>query len=199
MTFSDLIIILRNTFQTPAGAMRQLQALELPISARWMALLLAVSLSTLLSAIVVGLYPQAAHPVLGILMVQPVVFALLQLGGTTIGAGLLALLGRAFGGRGNFADSLLLVAWVELLFLVIQAVQVLLLLILPPLSSLLGVVAMIAMIWVMVRMVQELHGFSNAVLVLLGLIFGTFLAVLILSVLAAALGFMPDLPPEMLQ
>ncbi len=137
----------------------------------------------------------AAPPVM--VLFPPFTFAALQLGLTAVASLLLFSLGRAFGGRGEFPDALLLVAWIELLFLGAQIIQVVLLIV-PVISGLFGLAAIVVLIWVIVRMIQELHGFSNPFLVFLGLIVGSFLAVVIVTVIAAALGLMPDIPPEML-
>ncbi|MFV0410271.1 MAG: Yip1 family protein [Paracoccus sp. (in: a-proteobacteria)] len=195
MTFSDLSVIIRNSFTAPDLAMRQLIALDLPLSARWMALGLAIAASTVISMLTVAMYPVAAPPVM--MLFSPFSFAAIQLTLTATGAVLLSSLGRIFGGRGNFADSLLLVAWIELLLLGAQLVQVLLLIV-PMISGLFGLAAVIALTWVMVRMIQALHKFSNVFLVFLGLIFGTIMTLLIAVSIASALGLMSEITPEML-
>ncbi|WBU54126.1 Yip1 family protein [Paracoccus sp. SCSIO 75233] len=195
----DLVSLARNTFRAPDLAMRHLRALDLPLAARWMALILSVALSTLLTAMSLALFPAGIPLVLVLLVQSPIQFALLQLGGLAICVFLLSSLGRMLGGRGDFADSLLVVAWVQLLYVVIQAAQLVLMLVLPLVASLFGMVATVIMFWITVRLVRALHGFSNSFLVFLGLLAGILLAVFLLSFIAAVLGLIPEIPPELLQ
>lgn len=62
---------------------------------------------------------------------QPLVLAGMQLVAIVLGAGLMAGVGRMFGGHGRFEDALLLTVWIEVMLLVVQLAQIVLSLALP--------------------------------------------------------------------
>ena len=188
MTGQDFSVLARTSFTDPALAVRQLQSLDLPMSARWLALLMAVALSSLLAAVGAMLFPVTVDTGLNTLTRQPLLLAALQLGGITLASWLVARVGRAFGGHGDFADALLVVVWIELLLLVIQAVQVVLMLIFPLFASLLGLAAIGVFVWLTVQMTKALHGFSNTMLVLLAMFATALLVGMVLSLVAGSLG-----------
>lgn len=196
MTFDDLIILARNTMRRPGLALRQLQSLDLLMQIRWMALLLVVALSSLLAGLSARLFPVPAETGLGFLTRQPFILAVAQMFGMTLTAWLIANVGRAFGGRGNFADSLLIVVWIEFLLLVVQLAQVVLMGVSPMFASAMGMAVIFLLVWLTVNMVKELHGFESAILVFLGLVGTALLTTIFLSVLAGALGLLPEIPAE---
>ncbi|MDO5603602.1 MAG: Yip1 family protein [Paracoccus sp. (in: a-proteobacteria)] len=198
MTFDDLITLTRNSFRDPDLAVRQLQSLDLPMSARWMALVLAVALSSFLAVLAALLFPVAVQPVIAVLSRDPFVLAAVQMAGMALAAWLIAVIGGSFGGRGDFADSLLVVVWIELLLSAVQFVQVIVMPLFPLIASLLGVAGAIAFVWLAVHLIKALHGFQSALLVLFGMVGGVMMTAVFLSVLAASLGLLPQLPPEVM-
>lgn len=196
MRLNDLVILTRNSVRDPALAVRQMQSLDLPMQARWMALLLVVALSAILGSLAVKIFPALVDGSLGIPVLSPLARVVLQTGGMVLTAWLIATVGRAFGGRGDFPDALLIVVWLEFLLISAQAAQILLMLVFPFLGSVLGIVALMLVVWLSVQLIKALHGFSSAVLVFIGLLAATLVTLIFLTVMAGALGLMPDLPPE---
>ncbi|MFD1797215.1 YIP1 family protein [Paracoccus aurantiacus] len=196
MTFDDFIILARNTFRDPPLAFAQLRRLDLPVSARWMALLLLAALSSIMAALAMRVFPALSDGGLGLPELSPMSRAGLQLAGMALTAWLVAVIGGAFGGRGDFSDALLVVAWLEFLMLAAQIVQLGVMLVFPLLGSMLGIAALLAILWASVQMIKALHGFSNAALVFMGLLGAGLVVLLFLSVMAGALGLMPELPAE---
>jgi hypothetical protein len=196
MNFNDLIGLARLTFRNPAQAVRTLQALDLPLAARWMALAVSVLLSTVLMVLIIKARPDSVLPILRDVPMQPVAYVLLQLAALGIGSWLLTVMGRAVGGQADFADVLLVVAWIELLLLSAQTVQAVVLLVSPLLSSLLGLVATAAIAWVSVQLLRAVHGIANPLVVILGLVAAFMLTVFFLSILAAVFGLIPEIPAE---
>ena len=129
-------------------------------------------------------------------MLSPLARVALQTGGMVLTAWLIATVGRAFGGQGDFPDALLIVIWLEFLLLVAQAAQVVLMLVFPFFGSILGIAALVVIAWLSVQMIKALHGFSSAFMVFVGLIGATLVTLIFLTVLAGAFGLMPQLPPE---
>ncbi|WP_282603728.1 Yip1 family protein [Paracoccus sp. PARArs4] len=196
MSFDDFKHLVRTTFRDPDAAARQLMGLDLPMQARWMALVLAVSVSALMAFLVSSIFPApegAEAPMLSVVR-QPLMLAAMQMAAIVMGAGLMAGVGRIFGGRGTFPDALILTVWIEVLLLIVQAAQVVLSLAVPPLASIAGIMAIALFLWLTVQFTKALHGFTSGPKVLL-VMFVTLIAMgTVLSFLAAALGLMPEMP-----
>lgn len=199
MTFDDLLGLARLTLRNPAQAVRVLQSLDLPMAVRWMGLIVIVSLSSILASLAMRIFPVLTESSLNLPDLSPISRAGLQLGGMVLSAWLVAGIGRAFGGRGDFPDALLILVWLECLMLAVQALQIVVMLLFPLFGSMLGIAALLAMVWLSVQMIKELHGFRNAALVFLGMMGAGLLTLIVLSVLAGALGLMPDIPAEVPQ
>ena len=67
-------------------------------------------------------------------------------------------------------------------------------LILPGVAGLLGLAAVVLFLWLTVQFTKALHGFRNSVKVALGLLGTAFVAGFVLSLIAAALGILPEMP-----
>ncbi|WP_347266826.1 YIP1 family protein [Paracoccus sp. (in: a-proteobacteria)] len=188
----DMVIV---TLRDPAAAVRMLQALDLPLAARWMALFLAVCLSTLLAGLSLLMFPvEVDHPVSRMLS-QPATLAAIQLTVMTVSAVMVAQVGRSFGGRGSFADALLIIAWIELVLVGLQAMQVVMMALFPATASLLSMLAFGLFIYLAVSMTKALHGFASTGKVALAFIGSVFLLGFLLSLIAAAFGIVPEVTP----
>lgn len=196
MTFDDFKALVRLTLRNPEQGAQLLMAQGLPMSVRWMALFLAVSVSGLLAYLAAVLFPipDAEVPPMYALVQQPLVLAAMQLVAIVVGAGLMTGVGRLFGGFGVFADALLLSVWIEVMLLIVQVGQIVLSLVIPAFASMLGIVAIAMFLWLTVQFTKALHGFSSGPKVLLGL-FATLLAMgFMMSFFAASLGLLPEMP-----
>lgn len=196
MNFDDLKVLVGQTFRNPEATAQALMRMNLPFSARWMALLLAVSVSALLAWAAAQIFPLPEGQDDGVLSLtaQPMVMAGIQMGAIVLAAGLMASVGRMFGGEGRFEDALLLTVWIEVVLLLVQVAQLVVSLILPALAGILGIVAVAVFLWLTVHFTKALHGFRSGARVVLGL-FATALAVgFLLSFLAAAFGLLPEVP-----
>ncbi|WP_255330050.1 YIP1 family protein [Paracoccus albicereus] len=188
------------TLRSPAEAARALIARNLPMNTRWMALIVAVSLSALMNWVLTRmLAPEvspeaaAASPMMT-LSSQPLLLAAMQFGAVVTTAALMDGVGRVFGGRGNFADALLLVTWIEVMLLVVQILQVVFLMILPPLAALMGLIALVLFVGLTVIFTKTLHGFESTLKVVFGVLMTAIAAVFVLSFIAAAFGVLPGMP-----
>lgn len=197
MNFDDLKPLLGQTLRDPESAARLLLAAGFPMTVRWMGLLLAVTVSAVLAWLSSRLYPlpdgQTSIPILA-LTSQPLVLAGIQLIAVLLAAGLMAGVGRMFGGEGRFEDALLLTVWIEMVLLVVQAVQIVASLALPGLAMILGIAAIALFLYLTVQFTKTLHGFTSGIKVFLGIIGTAFVAGFALSFIAAVLGLMPAIP-----
>ena len=196
MSFDDFKALVGLSFRDPQAAAHLLMARDWPVSARWMALFAAVSVSALLASFAAVLFstPGPDGTQIVTLSRQPMMLAAMQLAAIVLAAGLMSGVGRMFGGGGRFEDALLLTVWIEVLLLLVQVAQLALSLILPGVAGLLGLAAVVLFLWLTVQFTKALHGFRNSVKVALGLLGTAFVAGFVLSLIAAALGILPEMP-----
>lgn len=195
MTSDDLKMLAVTTLRDPARAVALLRGLNLPMQTRWMALLAAVSLSALLAWGASVLFPVPVDTPITRMTAQPLVLAVVQLVAITLSAVLMAGVGRLFGGKGRFADALLLTTWIEVMLLIVQAIQVVLMLLFPAIATLLGLVGIALFFYLLVQFSKALHGFDSAAKVAM-VLFATLIFVgFAMATLAGVLGLAPELPP----
>ena len=187
----DLVVL---TLRDSDAAMRALRGLDLPMSARWMALLLAVVLSRFLGVLVTVMFPTTLEGPLITLLTNPVVMTVIELAATVLTAFLVVQIGRAFGGTGNFADAILVIAWIQLILVGVQAGQLLLMAVLPTSAALLGLIAGILSIYLTVTLTRALHGFRSAFLVALAYFGVSILVGAVLLQLAPGMFILPEVP-----
>jgi len=195
MKLGDLGELMVLTLRDPEAAVRALRGLDLPMAVRWMVLLLAVALSTLLAALSLLLFPVEIDNSLSRMLSEPMTLAGIQLAAMTLSAVFVARIGRLFGGQGTFADALLIVGWVELMLAGLQAVQVVMMALFPATATLLSMLAFGLFLYLAVTMTKALHGFSSTAKVVLGLIGSIFVLGFVLSLIAAAFGIVPEVTP----
>ncbi|MBC7739270.1 MAG: hypothetical protein H7245_19145, partial [Candidatus Saccharibacteria bacterium] len=80
------------------------------------------------------------------------------------------LLGRVFSGHGTLPQAVAMMAWLEVILILISTVQSVALILLPPLGVVLVPVGMVLSLWLITNFVAELHGFESLALTLLGVI-----------------------------
>ncbi len=193
MSFDDFKALAGLTFRNPQAAARWLMGQGWPISARWMALLLTVVISALMAFFASAMSPSGGgDPRVVDLTRFPMVVAGMQLVAMVVAAGLMASVGRMFGGQGRFGDALLLVVWIEVLLLAVQAVQILLAFVMPAVAGLLGLAAIVLFLWLIVQFVKALHGFHSSAKVALVMVATMITAGFVLSFILAAFGLMPQ-------
>ena len=185
---AELRYVVQLTLQNPRAAARHLMGWQLPISAVWLALALMAVVSALLSTLALLLTPMQSEPTMiepGIkaMLQNPLQVALLQAVVMVVMAMLAQGVGRLFGGKGNFADALVLIAWTEALLCALQLVQIVLMLGSPSLGAAIGLFGMVLFVWVLSNFIAEMHSFASAGKVLFGII-GTVLAVSVLIAIA---------------
>ncbi len=177
-TLGGLVALLALTFRAPRQAAAVLMRLGLPDQARWAALvLMAVASALVMSGVTAVAPPVGAEGEIG-QMPGPFFWA----GMVGFGMGMTAVLaygvGRWRGGKGSLPDAVLLVAWLQVVQLVLVAAQMLLLVVLPPLSALVEIGSVIVFLWLLANFTAELHGFRSVGMVLAGVL-ATFVAMVV--------------------
>ena len=180
--WASLGALLRDSFRDPRGVARRLIAEDLSMEARWLAAAAVVALSVLVGEVTIFMLTVPTGGVMGGFLGAPVSAALLQGGMMIGGAFAIALVGRAFGGHGRFADALLLMAWLEFVMLVFQTAMFVVMLLFPFTAIALGGVAVVVFFWMLTQFTLQLHGFASSVKVFLCILGGFFVAAAVLGV-----------------
>lgn len=170
MNRSDIIALARLSLADPEKGAATVVALNPPLPARWMLMVFAVLSGVVLAYLLPALGGRLSDAP------SPFMAVALQGGANLLAVGLIARVGRLFGGQGRFEDALLLVGWLQLLMVGAQLVQVLAMIVLPPLAGLVMIAAVALFFWLLTGFICALHGFESRFVVLMG-VFGTLFAV----------------------
>lgn len=209
-----LLDMVRRTLTNPREGANEVLSLGLPRNVLWLAVAALAVLTTLVMAlnaileIAVNGVPEVPVPSPGTPSIQipsigPFVLALVVWASIALTVVAVHVIGRMFGGKGEFDESLALVAWLQ--FIVLG--PALLNAVLGPVSPLLGGVITLAALalnlWLLTQFVAVIHGFTSIgtvfVMVLVsGFAVGSALIIL-LSVLGLATGVIEPPQPGTLQ
>jgi hypothetical protein len=152
----------------------------------------AAVLVSVLDALILGLLGGGASTMptpAGEMTLSPFAHAAVLLASLALSAGALQVGGRMLGGKGRFEEALLLVVWLEVVSIAVQAITLVAALILPPLAGLLGLLGVAILLWCLVHFNRALHGFAGLGRTIAALLLGAVVVVLGLSALLAVLGF----------
>jgi hypothetical protein len=168
LSAATLIRALRLSVERPKDGARQILNLGLTTGEAWAGLLLMATLSTLTAEFVNAIAPfPDDEPLLTAVFASPFVLAVLQLTGMGCVAVMVHVIGRLAGGKGRFAEALVLVGWLQVILLALQFLQLVTLLVLPPLVGPLSLVGLALIGWLMTNFIAELHGFRSLLKVFL--------------------------------
>ena len=181
LTFGDLLRLARFTVTNPRQGARAVLDIDPPMQARWLALALAAVGAALVASVEFAVLPEEVRRLIGPDLPSPLLSAVLQGGLLVLVSWLIHRVGRWRGGRGSFADALLLVAWTQMLLLGMELVQLVAHLILPPLSDVIGVLGIVLFFWLLSHFVAELHGFGSVVAVLGGIVVVMLIAAFVMA------------------
>lgn len=162
LSFPEIVKLTRFTIQNPRGAARTLIAWNVPDSVRWLLFGLVVTASAFLTHVGFNLLPAEETAFMGNAMSSPLQTAVLQAGFLLLTVVCIVKIGKWQGGTGTFADTLLLIGWLQIVLLALQTAQILALLVLPPLAETIGVVGLGLSFWLLSQFIAELHGFQSA-------------------------------------
>ncbi|UMA66181.1 YIP1 family protein [Roseivivax marinus] len=160
MTLNGYLSLAWQSVIAPRDVARMLLSLRLGTEAIACAMALVVVLQSALVGVSVQLAPPDDEALMPLLS-QPMVFA----GGLAIVmvATIVAMTwsGRGIGGTGRLRDVALLVAWVQGLDVLVQALLIVLAPIAPGLAGIVSLAASAAGIWILINFLAEAHGFEG--------------------------------------
>lgn len=161
LSLNVLMSAARYTLQNPRAGARLILSVGLSTGQAMGALMLMAVLSTLLTSVSILVAPVPAGAELQLMFANPLQLAVMQAMILTMGAGLIHAVGTKFGGKGNFAGAVALIAWIEFILSLMQIVQLVALVVMPPLADVIGVMGLGVFLWLLSQFVTELHGFAN--------------------------------------
>ena len=183
---TELRSLVGETLIDPQKAARRLIDMQLDPAVLWTGLLLAAILNTILFTISNLILPSASP--FPAAFNAPFVFLLVAAGALVLTVHALFWTGRAFGGKGQLADLLVTMVWLQFLRIAVQAIALVLLLIAPTIASFLVLIATLAGIWIFVHFINAAHRFSSVFMAILVLIAGTLAVVMGLVFLLSLIG-----------
>lgn len=170
----DLAVL---SVKDPATAARQLLDMQVPGNILWLLLFLVTICNTILFTLSDLLAPVPGP--LSDLLSTPFSMLGLVAGGLILTVYSLYLCGRLMGGAGTFDGVLVLIVWLQILRLIVQAAVMFLMLVLPLLSALLVIASAFVWLYLLVHFVNQAHQFASL---------GRSAVVLIVSIIIPAIG-----------
>lgn len=180
LTPQALLLAARDTLADPAATARQVMALRLDVGQGLMAVALTAASATLLTAIMQVFLGPVDDTAMQQLFNRPFLLATSQFSLMVAGAFLMWRVGKSFGGTGTYAQALSLVAWLEVVLILLQLAEMLVLLILPVLAVPVGLASLFAFFYLLTHFTAALNGFTSLTKTFFGIL-GTAIAVLLLS------------------
>jgi hypothetical protein len=180
--------LIKRTLVDPRGAAKQIIELNIPKPALWNAVFLVVIMSVLLTYGTLIIAGQET----GILELagSPIIFVFYMVAQLVLLVFAMFWVGKALGGTGALDEILVLIVWLQTLWLLAQIVQTVVLVFAPNASTFIGFASIIYGIWIMINFISESHGFPSWVkgaltlmLALIGVIIGI---AIILSVIGVS-------------
>ena len=189
MTLANVAGLVRLTIAKPREAAQVVMRLPMTLQDRWAVVALMAVLSAFLMQAMAALLPPTVGPNGEVFQpVGPFFWAGMVAIGMVITASLAFAVGRWRGGKGELADAVILIAWLQFIQLLLVVVQLMLLVTLPMLAPVVEIGAVLLFLWLLVNFVAEMHGFRSLGLVFLGVIVTFVAAVFAMSILLMMMG-----------
>lgn len=187
LDLGQLLAMVVRTIKSPREGAEEVLALGVPRDALWTMFTLVIVLSVILTQITSMIMGVANDPSAPAFLTNPVASGFIQVVLLTLMVAAVQMVGRIFGGNGQFPEALLLVTWLQFIMVCLQVVQTLSLLILPPLASIIGMLSLVLFLWLLTNFVAVLHGFRSLgqvfVMILVSAFGFAFVTTLVLAIL----------------
>ena len=180
LSLQTLLRAARDTLVNPASAARYVMGLGLDAGQGLMALGLTAVCATLLTAMMQAFMGPIDDPAIQEMFNRPFILAISQFGLMALGAFLMWRVGRVFGGKGSFAQSLALVAWLEVVLILLQVAALVVQLALPLFALPVGLASVFAFFYLLTHFTAALNGFVSLTKTFFAIL-GTAIAVLLLA------------------
>lgn len=182
----EIMRLARQSLEDPRAGARSLLALGVPLPARTAGLLLMAVSSALLMHAGFLLMPVTDDPTALFMMQSPLRTAVIQWLVLVASVFLIYRVGRALGGKGGIADTLLVVVWLQVIMLGVQILQLVVLIIAPAFAGIVNLAGLVLFFWLITSFIAVLHGFASRWAVLAGIFGASFAVVVVLVILVSA-------------
>ena len=187
-TLAETLVDLgRLTLQDPRRGIRAVLDLGVPVSARTAGLVLVAVASAIFMHLGSLFLPPASDPITVFLAGSPIRSAILQWVILLASVVLIFRVGRARGGKGSFPDAMLIVVWLQVIMLPVQALHLAALILVPPLAGIINIAGLVLFFWLMTNFIAELHGFTSRRAVFIAIVLTAFAVGFALVLVAAIL------------
>ncbi|PRY26572.1 Yip1-like protein [Aliiruegeria haliotis] len=183
--------LVRESFKDPKGAARRIIGYQIAPGVLWEVLALVVILSVIVGqgpAFLTAAYDDTSGMMLPGFFFSPVLLTVVM--GILLVLVVLAVhgVGRLAGGQGTLPGALAIVAWLQFLLVCLQLVQNVTLFVMPFMASLIGLASIGLFFYLLTQFVCALHGFRNAGVVFVGILFTMMGLIVLMSIVLAVLG-----------
>jgi hypothetical protein len=161
--------MISDTITNPRETARHLIAMNPSLAVRWQAFALLTILSIVLPTTAFWLAGGDSRA--AVMVSDPIMLTAVQFGFNIVTVLLMQGVGQWAGGKGQFADALLLMVWLQAMLLVLQTAQCVVIIVVPVMLLPIMAVGIVLLFWLLSHFVAELHGFESALRVF-GVIFG---------------------------
>ena len=173
----------KDTLTDPAAMARQVMALRLTVAEAWMALAATAVSATIFTSLMQLALVRTTDLGAAEIFSHPFLIAVSQFAAMSLGAFLMWRVGRFFGGTGSFAQALSLVAWLEVVLILLNLAEVAIVLILPGLAGIFFIAMMLALFYLLTHFTATLNGFTSLAKTLVAILLTSFLTLIVLSLL----------------
>jgi len=188
----DWIKLAAKTIVDPKPCLRIVLNVVLTMQQLIQATVLAIVLSMILPLLTLMVQPADIQDKIAGFTSRPLSVFLVQLVVLAGSAFLIAHVGRFLKGQGTFKESLTAMVWLQFVMILVQVVQFFVGLVSPQVSALIFLISVGMMLYLIVHFIAEIHGFTNIIAVLFGVIGSIFVLSFFVSILLAILGITPE-------
>lgn len=196
LDLGTLLRLVRDTIASPQEGASTVLSLAPPRQALWLMFALIIVLTLFLGETVSLIaVPPEDGPLTGPFARSPLILGLMQSAFLFIMVHAITHIGRSFGGTGSFDEALLLVIWLQFIFICVQVVQLVALLLMPPVAQIITVLGIGLFLWLLVNFIAVVHGFTSLGSVFVMTIVSTVAILFLLSLALTILGLNPVATP----
>jgi hypothetical protein len=192
LSLASLLRLVVATITNPREGATTVLSMAPPIRAMWLMFALVVTLTLFMGEVVSLMSPPPVEGPITDAYASPLLLGAVQ--GAMLCVMVFAInhIGRWFGGTGRFEEALLLVIWLQFIFVCLQVVQIVLMVLMPPLADLMMILAIGLFLWLLVNFIAVLHGFTSLGMVFVMTIVSGIGVVFAMSLVLAILGVGSD-------
>jgi len=183
----SLSSLVRQSIVAPHEAVQVLMSWRLSREAGWMMLALAICLSVVFVFALTGARPMPLVP--GSVGIGPLTLATMVFGLSVMLVFAIYFSGDALGGEARFADTVVIVAWLQAMQFLAQIVQAFAILISPVLAAVLSFGIIGWLFWLLLTMIKGVMGFDTMGRAAMTLLLAITGVVLVTSLIFGLLGF----------